>query len=265
LDILRGDARPDGVVDISDVLFIAQYLAGVRAACTATIDNTCLHLVNAASVRQEGAFDRTTIADAMFTAQHLVGSRDEFYMLMPQAIPNPQCKQYAQPPTMTIDTEKTYTATLFTNKGELVVELFAAEAPQTVNNFVFLAREEFYDGLTFHRVIRDFMVQGGDCKGDATGGPGYLFADEPVTRAYTRGILAMANRGPNTNGSQFFIVHAEDAGLAPSFTIFGEVTSGFETLDAIAATPVGVSPIGELSVPLVPIIIDRMEIEEASR
>jgi peptidylprolyl isomerase len=164
---------------------------------------------------------------------------------------------------MTIDAERTYTATLFTSKGDLVLELFALEAPVTVNNFVFLAREGFYDGVTFHRIMDDFMVQSGDPKGDGTGGPGYQFANEPVTRSYTRGILAMANRGANTNGSQFFIVDAADAGLAPAYTIFGEVATGLETLDAIAATPVGPSPRGELSVPLEPVVIERIEIEES--
>ncbi|MDA1217942.1 MAG: peptidylprolyl isomerase [Chloroflexi bacterium] len=171
-------------------------------------------------------------------------------------------KQYSAPPPLTIDIEKTYRATLFTNKGELVLDLFASEAPNTVNNFVFLAREGFYDGVTFHRIMQDFMVQAGDPKGDGTGGPGYRFADEPVTRAYSKGTLAMANAGPDTNGSQFFIVHAADAGLPPNYTIFGEVTSGLDTLDAIAAAPVKVSPRGEPSVPLEPIIIERIEIEE---
>jgi peptidylprolyl isomerase len=180
-----------------------------------------------------------------------------------QASGTPVRQSYSAPPPMTIDVEKTYTATLFTSKGDLVLNLFTLEAPMTVNNFVFLARAGFYNGVNFHRIMKDFMVQAGDPNGDGTGGPGYQFADEPVTRAYTRGILAMANRGPNTNGSQFFIVHAEDAGLAPGYTIFGEVTSGLETLDAIAATPVGASPRGELSVPLEAIYIERIEIEES--
>jgi cyclophilin family peptidyl-prolyl cis-trans isomerase len=133
----------------------------------------------------------------------------------------------------------------------------------TVNNFVFLARDGYYDGVTFHRIMRDFMVQAGDPQGSGSGGPGYRFADEPVNRGYTRGTVAMANAGPNTNGSQFFIVHGSDAGLPPSYTIFGVVTSGLETLDAIADTPVGASPRGELSVPLEPVIIERIVIEES--
>jgi len=106
-------------------------------------------------------------------------------------------KQYSSPPEMAIDPNKTYTATIRTNHGEMTLELFASEAPTTVNNFVFLARDGFYQDGGFHRVIKDFMVQGGCPKGDGTGGPGYRFADEPVTRSYVKGTLAMANSGPN--------------------------------------------------------------------
>jgi len=161
---------------------------------------------------------------------------------------------------MTIDVDKSYTATLITNKGNMVLKLFADEAPITVNNFVFLAREGFYNGVTFHRVIQNFMVQTGDPTGTGMGGPGYRFADEPVTRPYNRGIVAMANAGPNTNGSQFFIVHGSNVGLAPAFTIFGELTQGIETLDAIAEVPVG-GP--NRSSPLEPIIVESIEIRES--
>lgn len=171
-------------------------------------------------------------------------------------------KQYSAPPPLTIDAAKAYTATLSTNKGELVLNLFASESPVTVNNFVFLAQEGFYDGVTFHRIMKDFMVQAGDPSGNGSGGPGYRFADEPVTRSYTKGILAMANAGPNTNGSQFFIVHAANAGLASNYTIFGEVTSGIDVLDVIASTGVGLTPHGEASVPLEKIIIENVQIEE---
>lgn len=126
---------------------------------------------------------------------------------------------------------------ILTNKGEIVFELFA-ESPIASSNFIYLTNKKFYDGLTFHRVIKGFMIQGGDPKGDGTGGPGYSFADEPVTRSYTRGIVAMANAGPNTNGSQFFIMH-NDYQLPPSYTIFGNVISGLDVLDEIANTQVG--------------------------
>jgi cyclophilin family peptidyl-prolyl cis-trans isomerase len=147
-------------------------------------------------------------------------------------------QQWSSPPELTIDTAKTYTATIRTNRGDVTAKLFADEAPQTVNNFVFLAREGFYDGVIFHRVIRDFMIQGGDPTGTGTGGPGYKFADElesARSRGYKMGTLAMANAGPNTNGSQFFICH-QDVGLPPSYSVFGKTTDGLDVVDAIATT-----------------------------
>ena len=147
-------------------------------------------------------------------------------------------KQFSAPPAMEIDKNKTYTATIDTSLGTMKAELFAADAPMTVNNFVFLARQGYYDGVTFHRVIANFMVQTGDPTGTGTGGPGYRFNDEPVSRKYERGTLAMANAGPNTNGSQFFIVH-KDYPLPPNYTIFGKLTDGLDTLDKIATTPTG--------------------------
>jgi cyclophilin family peptidyl-prolyl cis-trans isomerase len=122
--------------------------------------------------------------------------------------------------------------------GTMKADLFAGDAPMTVNNFVFLASQGYYDGVTFHRVINNFMVQTGDPTGRGTGGPGYRFNDEPVKRQYLRGTLAMANAGPNTNGSQFFIVH-KDYQLPPNYTIFGQLTDGLDVLDKIATTPTG--------------------------
>ena len=144
-------------------------------------------------------------------------------------------KTYASAPAMSIDVSKSYTATFQTSKGAIVAELFAAEAPQTVNNFVFLAREGFYDGLKFHRVIADFMIQGGDPQGTGSGGPGYKFKDE-LSGAFKRhaiGSLSMANAGPNTNGSQFFITHVATPHLDGKHTVFGQVTSGQNVVDAI--------------------------------
>ena len=144
--------------------------------------------------------------------------------------------QYPSPPELTIDLEKAYTATLDTNHGEIVIELDPARSPQTVNNFVFLARDGYYDGVIFHRVIENFMIQGGDPTGTGTGGPGYKFRDEVEGQgSYSRGTVAMANAGPNTNGSQFFICHS-DVGLPHSYTIFGRVTSGMDSVDSIATT-----------------------------
>ncbi len=147
-------------------------------------------------------------------------------------------KSYPAPPTMAIDPAHKYTATLETSAGTMTAELFPKEAPNTVNNFVFLARDGFYDNVIFHRVIDGFMIQGGDPTGTGRGGPGYKFRDEPVNRPYNRGILAMANSGPNTNGSQFFVMHA-DYRLPPSYTIFGRLTGGEDVLDKIATAKAG--------------------------
>ena len=135
-------------------------------------------------------------------------------------------KQYTAPPAMQIDPEKRYTATFKTERGDIVVELFAKEAPITVNNFVFLAREGFYDNTTFHRVIKGFMVQGGDPTGTGRGGPGYRFDDEASALALKHdgpGVLSMANAGPNTNGSQFFITHVATPHLNGKHAVFGKV------------------------------------------
>jgi cyclophilin family peptidyl-prolyl cis-trans isomerase len=120
----------------------------------------------------------------------------------------------------------------------MTADLFASEAPNTVNNFVALARDGYYEGVIFHRVIPGFMIQGGDPTGSGRGGPGYRFADEPVKRQYLRGTLAMANAGPNTNGSQFFVMHA-DYPLPPNYTIFGKLSAGEEVVDTIANAPRG--------------------------
>ncbi len=170
-------------------------------------------------------------------------------------------KQYASPPKMEISEGKKYQANIITNKGSFKIELFAKEAPRTVNNFVFLAKEGFYDGTIFHRVVKDFMIQGGDPKGDGTGGPGYTFPDEKITKDYKRGIVAMANRGPNTNGSQFFIMH-KDYELPKQYVIFGQVIDGMETVDKIAELPVVDNGLGEKSKPTEEVKIEKIEISE---
>jgi peptidyl-prolyl cis-trans isomerase B (cyclophilin B) len=145
-------------------------------------------------------------------------------------------KQYSAPPPLTIDPAKTYTATITTSRGVIELELFAKDAPKTVNNFVFLAREKFYDGLNFHRVIQDFMIQGGCPEGSGRGGPGYRFEDEIRNRGNQRhlpGVISMANAGPNTNGSQFFITHVDCSYLDPKHTVFGRVTHGKDVVDAV--------------------------------
>ncbi|MDI6696867.1 MAG: peptidylprolyl isomerase [Anaerolineales bacterium] len=136
---------------------------------------------------------------------------------------------------MTIDVKKQYTAVIHTDKGDMTIQLFADKAPRTVNNFVFLAKEGFYDGTIFHRVIADFMAQGGDPTGSGRGGPGYRFDDEfhPSLRHDKPGVLSMANAGPNTNGSQFFITHVPTPWLDGKHSVFGQVTKGMDVLMAI--------------------------------
>jgi cyclophilin family peptidyl-prolyl cis-trans isomerase len=150
-------------------------------------------------------------------------------------------KNWPTEPQMTIDPKKTSTATFKTDLGEIVLHLHADKAPHTVNNFVFLAREGFYNGVTFHRVIKDFMAQGGDPTGTGTGGPGYRFADEfhPDLRHDGPGVLSMANAGPNTNGSQFFITHGATPWLDGKHAVFGKVTSGLSVLMSIPARDPG--------------------------
>ncbi len=140
---------------------------------------------------------------------------------------------YSEPPPMTIDQKKDYTATIVTDKGELNVELFAADAPVTVNNFVFLAREGFYDNTPIHRVEPGFVVQAGDPTGTGRGGPGYRFEDEITSRTHVTGSLSMANAGPNTNGSQFFITFAPQPHLDGKHTVFGQLTEGMEVMQSI--------------------------------
>ncbi len=173
--------------------------------------------------------------------------------------PAMSAKQYPSAPALSIDAAKQYVATLHTEKGDIEIALAAATTPITVNNFVFLAREKFYDGVVFHRTIPGFMIQGGDPTGTGTGGPGYRFNDEPVTGSYKRGTVAMANSGPNTNGSQFFIMHADYA-LPKNYTIFGQVTKGLEAVDAIATAPT--QPGGEGSKPVTPVKIVSVDVVE---
>jgi len=168
-------------------------------------------------------------------------------------------------PEMSIDTEKSYAAKIETNHGSFDITFFPKEAPKTVNNFVTLARDGFYDNTTFHRIVSGFVIQGGDPEGTGRGGPGYRFEDEPVKRSYSRGIVAMANAGPNTNGSQFFVcldnLSAKGA-LAKNYTIFGQVTGGMDVVDKIAAVQVGRSRSGEMSAPQEPVTLESVTVHE---
>lgn len=162
-------------------------------------------------------------------------------------------------PKMSIDKTKKYTAIMKTTAGDIEIELFADKTPITVNNFVSLSKKKFYENVIFHRTIKGFMIQAGDPTGTGSGGPGYKFNDEKFDGEYTRGTLAMANAGPNTNGSQFFIMH-KDMQLAKDYVIFGKVTKGLDTIDAIAEAPT--QPGGEESTPINPVKITAVEIIE---
>ncbi|MEJ5313798.1 MULTISPECIES: peptidylprolyl isomerase [Anaerolinea] len=144
-------------------------------------------------------------------------------------------KQWKTPPAMIIDPSKTYYAIIETERGNIELELYPQYAPKTVNNFVFLAQEGFYDGAAFHRVIANFVIQGGDPTGTGAGGPGYRFEDEVKNNPlkHERGVISMANAGPNTNGSQFFITHSPQPHLNGRHTVFGKVIKGMEVVDAI--------------------------------
>lgn len=150
-----------------------------------------------------------------------------------ESAPEVKIMQWDSPPEMIIDTNKKYTAIMETEKGTMVIKLFAADVPKTVNNFVFLAKQGYYDGTTFHRVIPGFMVQGGDPTGTGRGGPGYKFEDEFTSHGHEAGTLSMANAGANTNGSQFFICLSPQHGLDGRHSVFGQLTEGMDVLKSI--------------------------------
>lgn len=166
-------------------------------------------------------------------------------------------------PLMNTEKPNTLTsiATLHTSKGDIEITLNNTQTPKTVENFLTLAKKNFYDNTIFHRVLKGFMIQGGDPDGDGTGGPGYRFDDEPFTGEYTRGTVAMANAGPNTNGSQFFIMHA-DYPLPKNYVIFGDVIGGIDTVDKIAEAPTSQNGMGENSKPVNPVKIESVTINE---
>ena len=161
---------------------------------------------------------------------------------------NPNRPTFKEPPPMTIDPAKKYTATMETSCGKITIDLDPKAAPKTVNSFVFLAKQKFYDGLTFHRMLKDFVVQGGDPEGTGSGGPGYEFEDELPQDGYKIGSLAMANSGANTNGSQFFIVTGKNGAALPSkYNRFGQVTSGIDVAQKLETFTVESDPSGKPS------------------
>lgn len=183
--------------------------------------------------------------------------------LTPQNLSVDGKKVYTEAPKMVIDVNKKYVAKMETSKGVVELELNPKETPKTVNNFVVLARDGFYNGTKFHRIMKDFMIQGGDPEGTGAGGPGYKFDDEKFSGDYAPGTLAMANSGPNTNGSQFFIMTTDYTGKLPkNYTIFGKVISGMEVVSKIAETPVEDSGQGEQSKPKEEVKVTKITIEE---
>lgn len=164
-------------------------------------------------------------------------------------------------PAMQIDKTKQYVALFNTSEGDIEILLNASTTPVTVNNFVYLAKNKFYNNTIFHRVISGFMIQGGDPNGDGTGGPGYKFDDELFDGSYTRGTIAMANSGPNTNGSQFFIMH-KDYPLPKNYVIFGKTIKGLDVIDKIAGAPVEQNAFGENSSPVNPVVVKSITISE---
>jgi len=171
----------------------------------------------------------------------------------------PVTQQFNEAPEFGIDTSKRYTATMETSMGSIVIALDAINAPITVNNFVFLAGYHYYDGVIFHRIIQGFVCQGGDPTGTGRGGPGYRFVDEPVKRRYELGSVAMANAGPDTNGSQFFLISGTSGvGLPPQYKRFGEIVRGLDVLDAMEKVPTGPG-----DRPVTPVVINSVSITVA--
>jgi cyclophilin family peptidyl-prolyl cis-trans isomerase len=173
-------------------------------------------------------------------------------------------QQWKQPFDNRLSDDKAYSADIETSHGTVTVELYPEDAPKTVNNFVSLAQEGFYDDTVFHRIVKGFVVQGGDPTGTGSGGPGYKFEDERIVKDYAKGTLAMANAGPNTNGSQFFIVLDDLQGRLPkNYTIFGKVTDGMEVVSTMGEVKVTISPSGEPSQPVEQVELKSVKVHEA--
>jgi cyclophilin family peptidyl-prolyl cis-trans isomerase len=242
-------------------IFSSFFLSGCyktdqkQAAVLKSADEFNVKSADERRVNEEVSADKLTVQTPQNTPQN--SAQDQTAPEQQQAVEN----NSKQPSAMQIDKNKTYSAVLKTTEGEITIDLDAKKMPITVNNFVSLAKDGFYNGTTFHRVIKNFMIQGGDPNGDGSGGPGYKFADEPFDGKYTRGTVAMANSGPNTNGSQFFIIH-KDYDLPKNYVIFGHVSSGMDAVDKIAEAETTMSSSMEKSKPVSPVKIDSVEIKE---
>jgi cyclophilin family peptidyl-prolyl cis-trans isomerase len=237
-----------GVAEEDVPVLVNQINSGVLTVPLTVVSTTILDDVPPASVA-------TPIAGASPVAVSGCWTADQQTSVDPP--------QWSSPPAMTIDPSIDYTATVETNYGEFTVELFADEAPLAVNNFVCLARAGYFDNTTFHRVIPGFVIQGGDPTGTGRGNPGYHFANDPIERSYDVGAMVMANRGPDTNGSQFFIVVGTSAAQLPKdYPIFGEVIDRFDVVETISKVPVEASASGERSKPVNPVTVERVTVVE---
>ncbi len=231
-------------------LFLAVLLSGCSTSNKAVVPNPNREQSKPLGMAQNSASENK---DAAQTAADTAADS--------QLAGEPADKSQERPMPMIIDKTKSYKAVLSTDAGDIEIELTASQTPITANNFVSLAKKNFYDGTIFHRVIKGFMIQGGDPEGTGMGGPGYKFDDEPFEGDYTRGTVAMANAGPDTNGSQYFIMH-EERPLPKNYVIFGKVASGMDVVDKIAESEVEMSPSGEMSKPVNPVKVNSIKIIE---
>lgn len=238
---------PQPILSIGFILFVTLALTG----CVNKINNSNNNQLASSSAP---LVTSTAEENANFPTNSLNTSKEKKFMEQ-----SATRQTVLQPSFMKIDPAKKYTAVLQTTVGTITIILNAKDTPKTVNNFVYLANNKFYNTTIFHRVIKDFMIQGGDPNGNGTGGPGYKFNDEPFSGSYDRGTVAMANSGPNTNGSQFFIMHQANP-LPKNYVIFGKVIEGLDVVDKIAQAPVAASPSGEASQPVDPVTITSVQI-----
>lgn len=242
-------------IGLVSILFLREYWTGNPQQCFS--DSECKD--GYSCIREDDVmarFCKKTTTESSQVNQNQQTSADN-----PQSTKQEINKTTSNMPEMIIDQNKSYIAVMRTTAGDITLSLNAKETPITVNNFVWLAKKGFYDEVIFHRVIKGFMIQGGDPTGTGSGGPGYQFDDEPFVGEYVRGTLAMANAGPNTNGSQFFIMHT-DVPLQKDYVIFGQVTSGLETVDKIANAQTTLGSDGAMSKPIDPVKIVSIEITE---
>jgi len=234
-------------------LLAILFLVSLVAACGKSEDKTTEEQRPASTTLSSSDAD---IESGCWTAADRVKTEGDTELAKPQ--------QWSKPPEMQIDGSKKYSALVETNHGSFTIELLPSEAPLAANNFVCLARAGFYDNTPVHRIVSGFVIQGGDPTGTGSGGPGYKFNDEPVNLDYVKGTVAMANSGPNTNGSQFFVVLDNLTGKLPkNYTLFGKVTDGMDVVDTLGKVQTKAGRSGEKSTPVDPVTIEKVTITES--